>query len=272
MPFFLCASTNSKAGFLAAVSGSAGTDPNYFTGERELTSGPRSELVQFNPTSAVGVGVHYTFTGERDCKYCLITRADLAVKSSSAVQVYLTQESSGGTVTAFNSFSNLNSYASLGPRGQDVLIDYDPVSGQQYGAGFRFRHSAGATITFRVSDVLFLERYDIGYPTRDSSPAAELVDNADEEFLPLDGYNPYYTDRRYSLNWSVLTQAELQTWDEFVAQSECLRNPCVIYDTDADLFEDKTVHCVLENYQIQALPNFSAWSLATTWRRLKVYL
>lgn len=274
MAFELLACINSKYG--DSVGSFLSTDEPvaaYYTGHEEATTGPRSELVKYESSTAFfGAGSLWVFDGARATDYVVVTRADLLSKASANMQIRFLNRTSGGTLANETTYALLSSYTLVGPRDQDLILPHAPASANQYGAAFSARESTDATVTWFISDCMFCKATDIGAPTKEGSPSWDILSPEQQKFETLTGYFPYFTDRRITLTWTALNDTQRQAFEDFVEVSECLAMPCFLYDANADLFKDKLVHVLLESYELTARDTADYWTLTTTWRRLKVYL
>lgn len=250
----------------------AGPDTtNYPLGTRErFGTGPRSELVEFDFNNNSGAGVFWLFDEAHDADHVIITRQDLLLAAEPTLDYILYGRNSGGTRSAFANWELVSSgFTAVGPRDQDGVRTLSVTSNRDYGYGIGFR-IVSTPFNFRLSDACFCKSTDIGYPSRESAPATELLP-AGSQVVPIRGYFPYYTEKRFTLTWSVLSDSQITDFKNFLDEGNAWEFPVFLYDDTSSLWQHKLEHVILENFTVNQLGTSDTWSLTTTWQRLRHY-
>ena len=234
-------------------------------------SGPRSEINVWSPTSSTGAGLHFTYdTTEWAVDYLVITRMDWLYTYSN-VEMRITQESSGGTITDYSAWAGVTPGTLYGPRQQDYVLALSTTSGQRYGNGVAFRDSSFGSVTYQTSDIAFCESYTIGDPAKQPPPTMEYISSGDTMFMPYEGYYPLATEKRMVLNWPILDRDEMAQFEQILFNAKPLRVPFFLWDSNGDLFPHKLEHVIIETYQVSWHETADHYSLQITFRRLKHY-
>lgn len=241
----------------------------------DMITGPRSKKIRSAQGSGSSIGIFYPRyscdPASVPVNYAVIARADYLTRRTNGCQIYFTGygATANGSYLEESVVSNATLSAGLiGPKSQDYVFKY-PAQRTRFGASVQSYTSTVTGVNVgQCGQIYFSTGFDFG-ASPDTKPEPQWDDVPDEDrlFTPLRGHFPYETEKKITLSWKNITTAKLTA---FKALPHILNWPLFLYDEDADIWDWKLEHVLVESWAEQiAAPGY--WDIDITFRRLAHY-
>lgn len=224
-------------------------------------SGNRS-LMERTTKSASEVIRQYVYSAVVSVDYVVISRADLLL-TANTTRLRLKDRTAGGTWAYISGidYNPLTSASLIGIKSQDLVIAVTPA--EFYGIALSTLPASGSEASqiskFYASDSVSLGVAQVGFETEELDFGVYAT--------PIQGTLPYEVEKRFTLDFIGLTQAEIIS---FYAYPMLMTQPFFLYDSAGDIWTHKLEHVLLEDIEETFLEK-DVYNLKLSFARLRHY-